>query len=237
VLDRLDIAATAAQTVVSSPFVNPLYAMHARAGLGLLAVLRDDAVAAAEQYGPLQSQAGHMYRQISIDRLLGLLAQTMGDLGKAAQHFEDALAFCRKAGYRPELAWTCCDYADMLLSPVGAQHAAPLHGDLRKAMSLLEEALSVSSELGMRPLMQRVVALQERAQSRPARAPEYPSGLTQREVEVLRLIAAGRSNPAIATELVISINTVARHVSHIFTKTGVANRAEAAAFALPHGLA
>jgi len=50
-----------------------------------------------------------------LDRLLGLLAQTMGSPDLAAEHFEDALAFCRRGGYRPELAWICCDYADMLL--------------------------------------------------------------------------------------------------------------------------
>ncbi len=49
------------------------------------------------------------------DRVLGLLSQTTANLDQAAAHFDDALAFCRKAGYRPELAWTCCDYADTLL--------------------------------------------------------------------------------------------------------------------------
>ena len=46
---------------------------------------------------------------------LALLAHTMGNLERAIEHFYDALAFCRKAGCRPELAWTCCDYADTLL--------------------------------------------------------------------------------------------------------------------------
>jgi DNA-binding NarL/FixJ family response regulator len=69
-----------------------------------------------------------------------------------------------------------------------------------------------------------------------APAAAWPAGLTGREVEVLRLIAAGRSNRAIAEALFISLNTVLRHVSHIFTKTGVANRAEAAAYATRHGL-
>jgi class 3 adenylate cyclase len=64
----------------------------------------------------------------------------------------------------------------------------------------------------------------------------YPGGLTKREVEVLRLIATGRSNQEIADELVISLNTVFRHVSNIFNKIGVANRAEAAAYATRHGL-
>ena len=58
--------------------------------------------------------AGSTSRLIAADRLLGLLSQTMGKPDQAAAHFEDAMAFCRKAGYRPELAWTCCDYADML---------------------------------------------------------------------------------------------------------------------------
>jgi DNA-binding NarL/FixJ family response regulator len=64
-----------------------------------------------------------------------------------------------------------------------------------------------------------------------------PGGLSQRELEVLRLLAAGRSNPEIAAALVISRNTVYRHVNHIFTKLGVENRTEAAAYAHRHGLA
>jgi DNA-binding NarL/FixJ family response regulator len=84
--------------------------------------------------------------------------------------------------------------------------------------------------------MERVAVLQGRVESLPTKMPAYPDGLTQREVEVLRLIAAGRSNPDIAAELVISLNTVARHVSNIFSKTGAANRAEAATYAYRHGL-
>jgi pimeloyl-ACP methyl ester carboxylesterase/DNA-binding CsgD family transcriptional regulator len=61
-------------------------------------------------------------------------------------------------------------------------------------------------------------------------------GLSSREMEVLRLIGAGRSNQQIAEELVISINTVARHVSNIFTKIDAANRAEAAVYAQRAGL-
>jgi class 3 adenylate cyclase len=59
----------------------------------------------------------------------------------------------------------------------------------------------------------------------------HPDGLTSREVEVLRLIAAGRSNQHIAEELVISLNTVARHVANILDKTNSSNRTEAAAYA------
>jgi len=67
-------------------------------------------------------------------------------------------------------------------------------------------------------------------------APAYPDHLSEREVEVLRLIAAGKSNPQIAAALVLSTNTVERHVTHILQKTSAANRAAAAAYATHHGL-
>jgi DNA-binding CsgD family transcriptional regulator len=63
-----------------------------------------------------------------------------------------------------------------------------------------------------------------------------PDGLTEREAEVLRLVARGRSNPDIAEELVLSVNTVTRHVSNIFDKTTSANRVELARYAFQRGL-
>ena len=78
----------------------------------------------------------------------------MGNLVQAVAHFEDALAFCRKAVYRPELAWTCCDYADNL-------RERDAEGDRPKAITLLDESLAISSELGMRPLMERVLSRRE----------------------------------------------------------------------------
>jgi DNA-binding CsgD family transcriptional regulator/pimeloyl-ACP methyl ester carboxylesterase len=63
-----------------------------------------------------------------------------------------------------------------------------------------------------------------------------PDGLSAREVEVLRLLAAGKGNQHIADELVISLNTARKHVANILDKTGTANRTEAAAYARDHGL-
>jgi DNA-binding NarL/FixJ family response regulator len=64
-----------------------------------------------------------------------------------------------------------------------------------------------------------------------------PGGLSSREVEVLRLVAAGCPSQEIADRLVISIHTVERHVTHIYQKLGVRGRAEAVAFAFTHGIA
>jgi DNA-binding NarL/FixJ family response regulator len=66
--------------------------------------------------------------------------------------------------------------------------------------------------------------------------PENRHGLSARELEVLRLVAAGGSNKAIAAELVLSEKTIERHLSNIFAKLGVSSRAAATAFAYEHGL-
>lgn len=64
----------------------------------------------------------------------------------------------------------------------------------------------------------------------------HPTGLSEREAEVLRLLAAGKSNRQIANELFISGNTVSHHLRNIFAKTGTINRTQAASFAHQHGL-
>jgi NarL family two-component system response regulator LiaR len=74
----------------------------------------------------------------------------------------------------------------------------------------------------------------------PVHKAEYSvgtAGLSNRELEVLRLVAQGRTNRQIAEALALSGKTVARHVTHIFTRTEVENRASAVTFALRHGLA
>ena len=109
-------------------------------------------------------------------------------------------------------------------------------GDQAKAISLLDEGLAISIELGMKPLVARIAALQVEAQSRPASAPAYPGGLTQREVEVLQLVCGGKTNREIGEALVISAKTAGKHVSNILNKTNTANRAEAATYAALHNI-
>ena len=83
----------------------------------------------------------------------------------------------------------------------------------------------------MPPLEERVLSLQQRA-SRLAKPLISPGGLTEREVEVVRLIAQGKTNRDIAEELVLSQRTVQRHIANLYRKLNVHNRAEATAFAL-----
>jgi DNA-binding NarL/FixJ family response regulator len=102
--------------------------------------------------------------------------------------------------------------------------ALRLLGDEKSAAGELAAARKPFAELGARPA-ERVVAA-ELVDDR-----EAPGGLSPREIEVLRLGAAGRRNPEIAAELVLAEKTVARHLSNIFAKLDVGSRTAAAAFA------
>ena len=104
-------------------------------------------------------------------------------------------------------------------------------GDEDTALLELEAARGVFAELGAAPDLARVELLTSVA------APGDRHGLSARELEVLRLVASGKSNREIAAELVLSEHTVARHLQNIFTKLGVSSRTAAAAFAFEHQLA
>ena len=80
-------------------------------------------------------------------------------------------------------------------------------------------------------------ALDSTAGQKPAVRPRTPGNLTEREVEVLRLVSEGQSNRQIATALVVSPKTIEHHVEHIFNKLGVASRTAAGVFAVQNGLA
>ncbi len=102
-------------------------------------------------------------------------------------------------------------------------------GDEESATRELAAAQRTFRELGAAPAARELDALLS-----PGDA--FPDGLTAREVEVLRLVATGRSNPQIAADLVLSEKTVARHLSNIFAKLDVGSRTAAAAYAFEHGL-
>ena len=155
---------------------------------------------------------------------LGLLDLTRGLPEQALRRFQHAATLAHRMQARPMVALSGEGQARALL-------ALNRPGDRQQAAALLDEVTATAQALGICGLSERADAL------RTAAASAWPSGLTGREVEVLRLIAAGRSNRAIAQALFISPNTVLHHVSSIFAKLGVANRAEAAAYATRRGLA
>ena len=101
-------------------------------------------------------------------------------------------------------------------------------GDGASAELEFAAARGVLEALGAAPDLERLARL--------AGSPR-PGGLSRRESEVLILVAAGKTNRAIAAELFISEKTVARHVSNIFTRLGLSSRAAATAYAYKHGLA
>jgi DNA-binding CsgD family transcriptional regulator len=137
-------------------------------------------------------------------------------------------------------AWQAADQpyplAEALLRSAGAALSA---GDRDGGATRLRRAAELALRLGARPLSEDIALLARRARislgpaddgHTEAPAPER-LGLTARELEVLRLVAAGRSNREIASELFISAKTASVHVSNILAKFGVTSRGEAAASA------
>jgi DNA-binding NarL/FixJ family response regulator len=109
---------------------------------------------------------------------------------------------------------------------------------LHAARTIYEDAPAapwISAALNLKPASQSPRGQRSEPPAR-ARTTFFPAGLTSREVDVLRLVARGRTNYQIANDLTISLHTVTRHLTHIYNKAGVTNRAEAAAYAFRHGL-
>ena len=221
-----------ARSILSEPRLAPENEISARIAAGLAAVAAGDAREAADHYQHFEKYRGALAQvglPLNADRLLGLLAHTAGMSEQAASHFEAALDFTGEAGYRLETAWTCHDYAESLLD-------SGLPANVEKAVSLIDDGLETTRELGLVELEKRLISLQVKADAISAPTPAYPDGLTEREVEVLRLLAAGSTNQQIADDLVIASSTAAKHVANILGKTSSANRTEAAAYAAQQGL-
>lgn len=146
--------------------------------------------------------------------VLALLAAKLRRGREARELYEEALAFHARIGAPPLLARTQVDYAELLA-------ASDRPADLERASQLRREARAIADRLGMRRLLERVDALC---------AGEATAGtLTERELDVLRHMAAGASNKRIAQQLAISVTTVATHIRSILRKTGARNRTEATA--------
>ena len=168
-----------------------------------------------------------------LPRLSALAAAHEGRWAEAESRFQTAVEVSTRSGALPEAARTKLDWAAMLSARGEAD-------DRRRASVLVSEAIVTFHDLGMEPFALRAsnlaAELETVVPAASAKREVYPARLSEREVEVLRLVAKGRSNQQIADEYVLSVKTVARHMSNIFAKVGVDNRSGATAFAFEHGL-
>ena len=151
--DWLGQAEEAAQAVGSPEVVVPLVGLYVTVGRGLGAVRRGDAAGASEAHGALLRLKGTapVLLGATADRLLGLFSVAAGNSTVGLEHFQSGLGFCKRAGYRPEYAWTASDAAETLLDLGGADNYV-------RAADLQAEALSVARELSMQPLVDRLLS-------------------------------------------------------------------------------
>ena len=219
---RVDAAAAAIRTALDGA--------QDRLARAKVLVAYVEIVLAADDVSAARTAAGEL-SEIAADLGMPLLqavaAHATGAVLLAERDPRAALATLRRA-------WTAWRE---LQAPYEAARARVLMGlacralgDTDTAELELDAACRVFQQLGAAPEIARV-----EAESRMA-APSAAGGLTAREVQVLRLVAAGKGNRAIAADLVISEHTVARHVQNIFAKLDVSSRSAATAYAFEHGL-
>jgi DNA-binding CsgD family transcriptional regulator len=153
------------------------------------------------------------------DQARGTVALAEGDAGSAIVALRVAF-----------MAWQAIDAPyEVACVRVQLGSACRALGDMDGAELELTAARAIFEKLGANPDLRRVQRLM-------ARRPAESHGLTQREVQVLRLLAAGKTNRVMGSELYLSERTIERHVSNIFTKLDLPSRAAATAWAYEHGV-
>jgi DNA-binding NarL/FixJ family response regulator len=167
---------------------------------------------------------------LAAHRILGILATDAGRTSDAEHHIAEALA----------LAGACRAPYERALTLLARAELAVAQGDRTTATELLDEVRAICTPMDAR----LALAHAEQIEARLAPSDEsagarmgFPAGLTAREVEVLRLVAAGLSNRETADRLFLSPRTVKAHVANIFAKLGVHTRAAATESARQHRIA
>ncbi len=218
-------AATAAVRRVLDETVTPAR----RAGLLPAAVDVLLGAGLVDEAQPLVDELDDLARMTGCAPIAGSAAYGRAALELARGDAAGALPYARRAAQ----TWggVGCPFEVARSQTVVARSLVTL-GDRESSLGALQTARSIFETLGAVPSVRELdVLLTGDAPSRRSLA-----GLTPRELEVLRRVAAGSSNRQIATALVLSERTVARHLSNIFTKLGVDSRTAAAAFAYENGL-
>jgi len=160
----------------------------------------------------------------------GCVAAGAGDADVARRHLEDAVDLFRQSGAPYELARARIALARALAS-LGREEAAA--EEARRAIDVLAE---LKAELELSRARTLLESLATKSPDKATGRRSDVAGLTAREVEVLRLIAEGLNNAAIAERLFVSEHTVHRHVANIFNKLSVSSRAAAVAQAARRGI-
>lgn len=219
---RVDAAASSLRAALADPGRPPFQRMAllaARLDVALVADDLDTARSVCEQMAAVAAE-------VPSDALRAASATAQGRLRLAEGDAEAALAQLRPAAASWRALELACEVAETR-SLIGL--AARALGDREGAEQELRAAHRQLERLGASADARRIAGMLDEG--------EAPGGLTERECEVLALVASGRTNRQIAAELVVSEHTVARHLSNIFTKLGVSSRTAAAAFAIEHALA
>lgn len=160
-------------------------------------------------------------------------APATADLARPASSHHERLD---GSGYHRGVAAAGIDRCARFLAAADALHAMREPRPHRPALSLDEAARELQAGASAGRFDRAAVGAVLEAEGVRQRRTSLPNGLTEREVEVLCLLARGMTNRQIADELVVSPRTVQHHVSHVFDKVGRRTRAGAAVFAMEHGL-
>jgi ATP/maltotriose-dependent transcriptional regulator MalT len=180
------------------------------------------AVGEVEEARAACAELRELAKQYESDMLDAMVAHAQGAVALAEGEPSAALGSLRRAQH----IWLDLDapYEIARTRELIARACSTL-GDDEAAMLELEAARGLFERLGAAPDLARI-----------STAAAAPHGLSERELEVLRLVASGKSNREIASALVISEHTVARHLQNIYAKIGLSSRAAATAFAFEHEL-
>lgn len=166
------------------------------------------------------------------DRVL-CRAPVLADFGRAASGAQERLD---GSGYHRGLPAAAQPMPLRVLAAAAAYQSMTEVRPQRPALTAQRAAAELRAAAAAGRLDGDAVSAVLEAAGHPSRRREWPASLTDREVEVLRLVAVGHSNRQVAASLTISEETARNHVKHIYDKIGMSTRAGAALFAMEHGL-